>query len=239
MYNNIKGKGGGDMFGTGNKTRLDSSWSRMEYFRHFYDDAPCAVSLCDDIDVTVLEEACRRTGEVFYHAMLYTVTKVINAHEEFRLTAVESPEDEFVMPAVWDTLHPAHNVFHKDTETFTSLFSLWDGDYRIFADRVREDLDRARLIKTRAVPCLPNTFEASCLPWRHFTSVGVETEGFDLAPMVVWGKAQMRNGRAMMPLSIRAHHAACDGFHLARFLNEAEEGARELAEKLLNQEYRR
>ena len=26
--------------------------------------------LCDDIDVTELEEACRRTGEVFYHAML-------------------------------------------------------------------------------------------------------------------------------------------------------------------------
>jgi len=221
------------MDAAGTKTRLDSSWSRMEYFRHFYDEAPCAVSLCDDIDVTELDEACRQTGEVFYHAMLYTVTRVINAHEEFRLTTVETPEDEFVMPAVWDTVHPVHNVFHKDTETFTSLFSVWNSDYRVFSENVREDLDRARGIHTRSIPCPPNTYEASCLPWRHFTSVGVETEGFDLAPMVVWGGFRKTDGRIMMPLSIRAHHAACDGFHLAGFLSEAEETARALADEIV------
>lgn len=33
------------------------SWSRYETFRHFYDEVPCAVSMCDDIDVTELYKA--------------------------------------------------------------------------------------------------------------------------------------------------------------------------------------
>ena len=217
---------------TAQKSRLPMTWNRMEYFRHFYDEAPCAVTLCDDIDVTELDAACAECGHVFYHAMLYTVTKIINSREEFRITTVESPDDEFVMPAVWDVVHPAHNVFHKDSETFTSLFTVWDEDYDVFVSRVQEDLDRARMIKTRAVPCPPNVFEASCLPWRHFTSVGVETEGFELSPMVVWGGFRRIGDRVMMPLSIRAHHAACDGYHLARFLSDVEENAAALAEKI-------
>ena len=38
------------------------SWSRYETFRHFYDEVPCAVSMCDDIDVTELYKACKKSG---------------------------------------------------------------------------------------------------------------------------------------------------------------------------------
>ena len=38
------------------------SWSRYETFRHFYDEVPCAVSMCDDIDVTELYKACKKNG---------------------------------------------------------------------------------------------------------------------------------------------------------------------------------
>lgn len=206
------------------------AWGRTEHFRHFYDEAPCAISLCDDIDVTELKKACHDCGHSFYTAMLYSVSRVINSHDEFRMTAVDSPETEFMMPAVWDAVNPVHNVFHEDSETYTSIFTLWDEDYRTFVRYAAEDIEKAKSLRVMSVPCGGNTFEASCVPWRHFTSVGVQCEAFGLSPVVAWGGFCETGGRIKMPLSIQIHHAAADGYHLARFLNETEKTAASLAE---------
>lgn len=212
--------------------RLDKNWKRMEYFRHFYDDAPCAISLCDDIDVTDLRSVCHEAKRSFYISMLYVVSSVINAHEEFKLTAVDSPDTPYVMPAIWETVNPVHNVFHEDTETYTALFTLWTSDYTKFESYAQDDLVRAKNLRMMSVPCGNNTFEASCVPWRHFSSVGVHTEAIPLSPIVAWGGFKEEHGHTKMPLSIRIHHAAADGYHLARFLNEAEETAASLAKKM-------
>lgn len=216
----------------GTWTKLDGTWHRMEYFRHFYDEAPCAVSLCDDVDVTDLRSACHDAKQSFYLAMLYTVSHVINAHEEFRITAVDSPDSPYMMPAVWDAVNPVHNVFHEDTETYTALFTLWNPDYGTFIRYAQDDIAKAKNLRVMSVPCGNNTFEASCVPWRHFTSVSVQTEAIPLSPIVAWGGFSEVNGRIKMPLSIQIHHAAADGYHLARFLNEAEETAARLAKEI-------
>lgn len=205
------------------------SWHRYEHFRHFFDEAPCAISLCGDVDVTELRQACRKSGNSFYIAMLYVASSVVNSHEEFRLTAVDSPEFPLLMPAVWDSVNPVHNVFHEETETYTSIFTLWDKDYPTFVRYATEDISKAKNLRVMSVPCGGNTFEASCVPWRHFTSVGVQCETFGLSPVIAWGGFSEERGRTKMPLSIQIHHAAADGFHLARFLNEAEETAARLA----------
>ena len=80
-----------------------------------------------------------------------------------------------------------------------------------------------------SVPTPPNVFETSAVPWRHFTSVGAETGDPSLAPMIVWGRYRETGGRVCLPLSITVSHAAADGFHLARFLNETEERCAALA----------
>lgn len=216
----------------GIRTKLERNWKRMEYFRHFYDDAPCSVSLADDIDVSELRQSCHDAKQSFYLAMLYTVSHVINAHEEFRMTAVDAPDQPYPMPAVWDAVNPVHNVFHADSDTYTALFSLWHPDYGTFIRYAEEDISRAKHLSAMSVPCGENTFEASCIPWRHFSSVGVQSEAIPLSPIVVWGGFLEQNGRTKMPLSIQIHHAAADGYHLARFLNEAEETARTLAKEI-------
>lgn len=205
------------------------SWQRYEHFRHFLDEAPCSISLCDDVDVTELKQTCHNIGHSFYIAMLYAVSYVINSHEEFRLTAVDSPEFSQMMPAVWDALNPVHNVFHEESETYTSIFTLWDEDYEKFVNYAKEDIAKAKNLRVMSIPCGNNTFEASCVPWRHFTSVGVQCEAFGLSPVVAWGGFKKDGDRIKMPLSIQVHHAAADGFHLARFLNEVEATAARLA----------
>ncbi len=207
-------------------------WKRYEHFRHFWDNAPCSISLCDDIDVTELRAACRKNNISFYIAFLYSTAYVVNAHEEFRLTAVDSPEFEYMMPAVWDRVDVCHNIFHEDSETYTGTFTVYSRDFRTFYSNCEADIARAKNLRILGVPSPDNVFEASCVPWRHFTSVGVVTEPVQLSPVIAWGKFREDGSRTFMPLSIQIHHAAADGFHLAGFLNEAEEFSSVLARQL-------
>lgn len=205
------------------------SWRRYEHFRHFFDEAPCSISLCDEIDVTSLRDACREKKISFYIAMLYAVTSVVNSREEFMLTAIDSRETEYLMPAVWERVDVVHNVFHEDSETYTGTFTVWDPDFYTFFRNCSDDIGRAKNLRIMSIPCGDNVFEASCVPWRHFTSVGVVTEPIGLSPIVAWGGLREVGGKTFMPLSIQIHHAAADGYHLARFLNETEERASDLA----------
>ena len=207
------------------------TWPRAEHYLRFTEEAPCAVNLTDEIDVTDLRLACRASGSSFYLAVLWLVSAAVNAHEEFRLTAVDSPDVPRPMPGVWDVVHPAHNVFHEDTETYTSTFTLFSPDPDEFAARAEEDIARAKRLKTASVPAPPNVFDASCVPWRHFTAAGASSDGGSLAPLVVWGGFRETGGRILMPLSVTVSHAAADGFHLARFLNETEAAGKVLAKR--------
>lgn len=205
-------------------------WSRYETFRRFYDEVSCSVSMCDDIDVTSLKSACERGGRSFYISVLYSVAHVVNSHDEFRLFTVDSPEYPAPMPAVWESLNPVHNIFHGDDESYSSIFTLWSGDYDKFYAYASDDIARIKRSKIRSVPSGGNIFEASCVPWRHFTSVEMACADYPLSPVVVWGKYAERDGRTLMPLSIQISHAACDGFHLARFINEVERTAADVAQ---------
>ena len=208
-----------------------NTWPRAEHYLRFTEDSPCAASLADEIDVTELYYACRASGSSFYLSVLWLVSAVVNAHEEFRMTAVDSPDVPRPMPGVWDVVHPAHNVFHEDTETYTSTFTLFSPDPVEFAERAAEDIERAKRLKTAAVPTPPNVFEASCVPWRHFTWAGASSDGVSLAPLIVWGRVRESGGRVFMPVSVSVSHAAADGFHLARFLNETEAAGKVLSGK--------
>ncbi len=220
----------------GEYTKIDlKTYVRAEHFLHFMNEAPCEISLADDIDVTALRDACRVTGRSFYRTFLYIVSFIVNSRDEFRMTAYLSRGTYH--PAVWDILHPVHNVFHEDTETYTSIFSLFDRDMDTFCSRAAEDMERAEHLSVMSIPAMGNnTFEVSCLPWRHFTSVGISHpvgNCTSLAPVIVWGGFRETAGRTYLPLSVTIHHAAADGFHLARFLNEAETLSAGIAGRLL------
>ena len=209
----------------GEYTKIDlKTYARAEHFLHFMNDAPCTISLADDIDVTALREACRVCGQSFSRTFLYVVSYIVNSRDEFRMTACLS-RGKF-HPAVWDVLHPVHNVFHEDTETYTSVCTRFDRDMSTFLKNAEEDTARAGHLRSMSIPAFGNnTFETSCLPWRHFTSVGISHPAESrpsLAPVIVWGGFRESAGRTYLPLSVTIHHAAADGFHLARFLNEAE-----------------
>lgn len=108
--------------------RIDmTAWSRKEYFQHYYHSIPCSYSMTTNIDITGLKRTLAEAKASFAPAMIYLLAAEVNRHEEFR-TSMD--EDERV--GVFDVMHPSYAVFHKETETFSCLWTQFDSDYRTF-----------------------------------------------------------------------------------------------------------
>ncbi|MNC76969.1 Chloramphenicol acetyltransferase [compost metagenome] len=55
------------------------------------------------------------------------------------------------------------------------------------------------------------------------------------APMFTLGKYYKQDGKVLLPLAVQVHHSVCDGFHVARLINELQEmsdGIKHLSEEL-------
>ena len=119
----------------------------------------------------------------------------------------------------YDVIHPTQYVFHEDTETCTTVYTEYCGDYAAFYVRALEDLERAKQTRDYglAAAAHPNWFDASCIPWLSYDALHVELpDGYlYFLPIVNWGRYREENGRLMMPLSVRLNPAIADGYLVA------------------------
>ncbi len=78
-------------------------------------------------------------------------------------------------------------------------------------------------------PLPPNIFNVSCLPWLVYSSLDLHVfdEAAYLAPVITWGRFHRKDKQTVIPLTMQIHHAAADGFHIARFFRETEENVRQ------------
>ena len=65
------------------KVNLDE-WNRGKLFKNYIDNMRIVMSLTADIDVTKLIEFTKNSGLKFYPSMIWSVSKVVNAHDEFK-----------------------------------------------------------------------------------------------------------------------------------------------------------
>ena len=195
------------------------SWPRREHFEHYLDRVPCTYALTVDIDVTEMVAALSRSRWKTYIAQVWALASVVNAHDEFRMTLTEERA-----PATWDVLHPAFTVFNHERETFACVWVEFDRDFESFHDAAAPLLERHKSAATffpqGDLPA--NTFDVSSLPWTHFTgfSLQIDAAWDHLAPIFTLGRQLDRDGRTFLPLAIQMHHAAADGFHTARLIDE-------------------
>ncbi len=204
-----------------NYTTIDlNKWSRGDLFRFYMDNMRIVMSLTVDIDVTNLKAYSKEHAVGFYPLMLWVISKVINAHDEFKYSW-----DKDGNLIKWDFLSPSYTDFHSDDENFTKMVTEYSDDLFEFCDRIASDRERHKneraVLKNQPL----NFFDVSCLPWvryKHF-DVHVFDDGKFLAPVVTWGKYEQENGKWILPLTMNIHHAVADGFHLSRFFNEVQE----------------
>ncbi len=204
-----------------NYTKVDlNTWSRGKLFRFYIDQMRIVMSLTADMDVAPLLNYVKAHGLKFYPAMIWVVSKVINAHDEFKFGWNEGGE-----LIRWDFVSPSYTGFNSETENFSKFVTEYSDDFFVFYYRALDDIERHKNMPGIAEKQPPNFFDLSCLPWvryKHF-DVHVFDEGKFLAPVVTWGKYEVEGDKVLMPLSMNIHHAVADGFHLSRFFNEVQE----------------
>lgn len=197
-----------------------NQWKRGELFRFYMEQMRLVMSLTVDIDVAPLLHYTKTHGLKFHPAMIWVVSKAINAHDEFKYGWGENGE-----LIRWDFVSPSYVDFDSETEDFSKFVTEYSDDFSIFYHRIQSDRERHKKTPGMAEQQPPNFFDFSCLPWvryKHF-DVHVFDEGKFLAPVVTWGKYEATGDKVLLPLSMNIHHAVVDGFHLSRFFNETQE----------------
>lgn len=203
--------------------RIDQqNWKRKEYFEHYFSDVPCTYSVTVNLDITKLLDEIRRHTLKLYPVMIYGISHIVNRHEEFRMSIDNDGNVGF-----FDEVNPSYTVFHEDDETFSDIWTEYNPDFKSFYQHYLQDIQQFGDIKGMRgkPPQGRNIFTISCVPWATFTglNLNLKKDSDYLPPIFTIGKYFNENGKTLLPLSIQAHHAVCDGFHLARFVNELQE----------------
>lgn len=199
------------------RIQLDG-WARREHFEHYRSQVPCTYSMTTKLDITALVEAKVR----LYPAMLYLLTRAVNRFPEFRMDF-----DSEGKLGVYGEMHPCYTIFHRDSETFTNLWTEHTEDYQVFCRAYERDLEQFSGNKSMmAKPGVPaNTFPVSMIPWESFDGFNLNLEkGYSYLLLIfTMGRYAENNGRYLLPLSIQVNHAVCDGFHVCRFVSALRE----------------
>ena len=208
-----------------------NTWKRKEHYHHFTKGVNCTCCMTASIDISELCKALQSANLSFYPTFLYCICKVVNTYEEFRLSYLWE-DDKLV---IWDEVVPSHIVFHEENETFTRIWSKWDSDFKTFYLNCKNDINEGQQLFGYSVSNVPqNSFDASCIPWLNYSamSLHIPENWIYLAPIITWGKYTIIDGKFTLPLTMQIHHAAADGFHIARFFTEVEKLTAELAQSI-------
>lgn len=204
-----------------NYTKVDiDEWSRGSLFQFYIEKMRIVMSLTVDINVAPLITYTKKNDLKFYPAMIWVVSKVINSHDEFKYSW--DTDGNLIR---WDSISPSYTIFNRDDECFSKFVTEYTDDIFEFYQRTVDDQRKYQEERAIIGNQPQNFFDVSCLPWvkyKHF-DVHVFDEGKFLAPVLTWGKYEVQNGNALMPLTMNIHHAVADGFHLSRFFNEVQE----------------
>jgi chloramphenicol O-acetyltransferase type A len=199
-----------------------STWNRKEYFEYYFREVPCNFSMTLNLDLTTLLPAIKKQGIKLYPIMVYLISAAVNKHKPFR-TAFDTKG----VLGVYDILHPFYTLFQKESETFTNLWTEFTPRFSTFYEKYLLDVQTygqvKRLVAKPDEP--PNVFTISSCPWTSFTSLHLNLpKSMDyLLPIFTLGKYFEQAGKIQLPLAIQVHHAVCDGFHVAQFVNDLQE----------------
>ncbi len=197
-------------------TKIDrENWPRSEYFEHYFSAVPCTYSMTVKLDITQI----KKKKQKLYPAMLYCITTIVNRHPEFRTAINEKGE-----LGIYSDMIPCYTVFHKETETFSNLWTEYTSNLEDFCRAYECDVQKYG-IKQGMIgkPNIPqNHFTVSMIPWTTFDEFHLNLQkGYDyLLPIFTMGKYYEENGKTILPFALQVHHAVCDGFHTCRFVNE-------------------
>jgi len=195
------------------------TWPMAQTFYYYTQMAPTTYTLNVTMDVTRLRETLKTKGYKFFPAYLYLITKAVGKQQELRMGVQNG------VVGYWDYLTPVYPQFHEDDKTTSLLWTEYDDNFQMFYRSYLEDTrqygDSHGILSAKGLP-LANAYIVSCIPWFTFNSFSLHNHGIKdyYVPSFEAGSFIEADGKIKMPLSITAHHATTEGYHLKVFLEQ-------------------
>ena len=136
-----------------------NEWRRGDLFQFYIDKMRIVMSLTVDVDVTNLKAYSKKHHLDFYPLMVWIVSKVVNAHDEFKYSW--DADGNLIK---WDFVSPSYTDFHTDDENFTKMVTEYTEDLLEFYARMEADRERYKNERAILNHQPPNFFDVSCLP---------------------------------------------------------------------------
>ncbi|TGD58725.1 chloramphenicol acetyltransferase [Flavobacterium humi] len=198
------------------RTKLDlDNWNRKEHFLFFKQMEEPFFGITTSIDCTKAYAKAKESGISFFTYYLHATLSAVNAIESFRYRIVEG--EVFIYDQV-----DASATIMRDDQTFGFSYMPYSPDITIFAKTTAEEIQRIQNtpgLITRGFGI--NLIHFSSLPWVNFTSLshGRSFTFPDSCPKISFGKMMEENGKKTMAMSVHAHHALLDGYHVGQFVD--------------------
>lgn len=196
-------------------------WERRDNYRLFENAVSSTYSLTSEVECGKAYAAAKASAKSFFVYYLYAVLRAANEVKEFRTRTDK-----------------ANNVVYYDTVDILTPIAVPGRTFYTIRVKYYEDFDmfysEARKLIT-SIPFDGNPYEAdnkvnakgdydvillSATPKLYFTSTSSSSKiNF---PLMNIGKAVMREGRLVMPLSMNIDHKFIDGAHIQQFIEKVE-----------------
>lgn len=196
-------------------------WNRREHFQFFrmFDDPFFGITV--NVDCTATYQQSKEEGVSFFLLSLHKVMNAVNATEPFRYRI----EDDTVV--CYDVIHVSSTVGRSDG-TFGFSFFPYDPSLDTFVASATKEiafLKETSGLNFNDAARRTDVIHFSSVPWisftdlKHATSFGIN----DCVPKISVGKYYTAEGRILLPLSVTAHHALMDGYHVAQFIERLQQ----------------
>lgn len=192
-------------------------FKRKMYF-DFFVETETTLDFTVKLDVRRAVEKCQKEELSFYGYTIFNITKVVNSIENMRYDLLN---EKLI---VWDEIIPSFTSFNKRENLFHALWINMEDNYLFFDKEFKTLVDEYK--NSNHISPISNEpknmFNISSIPWIHFDSMSGNNKysGKTFMPTISMGKYHEENGRLLMPISIKVHHATMDGYHISKFYDE-------------------
>ncbi|MDB5231898.1 MAG: chloramphenicol O-acetyltransferase [Chitinophagaceae bacterium] len=199
------------------KQKLDlETWKRKDHFHFFRKFEEPFFGVCIHADCTIAYHKTKAAGISFFLYYLHKSLIAANAIEPFRYR-IEG--DDAIL---YDAVHASPTINREDG-TFGFAYMDYHEDFSSFEKSAQQEIDKVQNSKG-LIPAVSgeNVIHYSSVPWLNFTSLS-HARAFsfkDSIPKISFGKmTEDSHGTRTMPVSVHAHHALMDGYHVGEFVN--------------------
>lgn len=196
-----------------------NTWPRRQHFELYKSFDYPHFSLCAPVDITETLQRVKEQKISLTVALVYTLARAANDIVNFRYRIRTEGVVEH------DLVHPSTTILNEG-ELFSFCTIPYQIDFELFSAVAAYQIEQVRQnLVLSDEPGQDDLLFMSSIPWVSFTGMShpIHMHPVDSIPRITWGKFYDQEARRFMPLSVQAHHALMDAYHVGLYFESVQE----------------